>query len=53
LTVLQERLAAALADEVGVTDKQVCHLKKTERQLLLTALTSWPMPVQVCVWRLW
>lgn len=48
LLLLQERLANALASEVGVTNKQLSHLKKSEREHLLTALTAWQLPVQVC-----
>jgi outer membrane biogenesis lipoprotein LolB len=47
LLLLQERLANALASEVGVTNKQLSHLKKSEREHLLTALTAWQLPVQV------
>lgn len=43
----QERLANALASEVGVTNKQLSHLKKSEREHLLTALTAWQLPIQV------
>lgn len=42
---LQERLAAALAIEVGVSSRQMSQLKKAERQALLTALTAWPLPI--------
>jgi hypothetical protein len=44
----QERLAAALAAELGLVDKQASQLKKGEREALLTALTAWPLPIQVC-----
>eukprot|EP00882_Tetradesmus_deserticola_P029625 GHRQ01033203.1.p1 GENE.GHRQ01033203.1~~GHRQ01033203.1.p1 ORF type:complete len:102 (+),score=47.02 GHRQ01033203.1:640-945(+) len=42
---IKERLAAALAIEVGVPGRQVSQLKKAERQALLTALTAWPLPI--------
>lgn len=43
--MLQERLAAALAAEVGVSGRQLSQLKKAERQALLAALTAWPLPI--------
>lgn len=45
----QERLANALALEVGVTGRPLSQLKKSEKEQLLTALTAWQLPVQVCV----
>jgi hypothetical protein len=42
---VQERLAAALAVEVGVQGRQMSQLKKAERQALLIALTAWPLPI--------
>lgn len=44
---VQERLANALAAEVGVTNKQLSQLRKSEREHLLTALTAWQLPIQV------
>eukprot|EP00775_Hariotina_reticulata_P012270 gene12270-biopygen14168 len=45
IMLLQERLAAALAAEVGVAGCQLSQLRKVERQQLLAALTAWPLPV--------
>jgi predicted flavoprotein YhiN len=44
---VQERLANALAEEVGVTNKQISQLKKSEKEHLLRALTAWQLPIQV------
>jgi predicted flavoprotein YhiN len=48
---VQERLANALAEEVGVTNKQISQLKKSEKENLLKALTAWQLPIQV--WHGW
>ncbi|WIA16857.1 hypothetical protein OEZ85_013789 [Tetradesmus obliquus] len=42
---VKERLAAALAIEVGVQGRQMSQLKKGERQALLAALTAWQLPI--------
>jgi len=44
---MQERLANALASEVGVNSKPLSQLKKNEKEQLLTALTAWQLPIQV------
>lgn len=45
----QERLAHALALEVGVVNKPLSQLKKGEKEQLLTALTAWELPIKVSI----
>ncbi|MEW5301926.1 MAG: hypothetical protein WDW36_004750 [Sanguina aurantia] len=42
---VRERLADALCSELGLESKRLCELKRSEREALVRALTSYELPV--------